>query len=93
MNATRYIFTPKGAERVLRQQVCGSMHRREKYEDLVMTSDEALGILQGCKALLRDTHVVYTSGRHGNAYINALHPWRTVLQLLRDLRASLRHRH
>jgi orotate phosphoribosyltransferase len=33
-------------------------------------ADRAARILAECDAVLRDIHVVYTSGRHGNAYVN-----------------------
>lgn len=41
-----------------------------------MNPSDLLRLLEGCQALLTDTHVVYTSGRHGDAYINkdAIYP-------------------
>jgi len=41
-----------------------------------MNETQAIEILQQHQSILRDTHVVYTSGRHGNAYINkdAIYP-------------------
>jgi orotate phosphoribosyltransferase len=41
-----------------------------------MSPAEPLAILAAHKAILRDTHVVYTSGRHGTTYVNkdAIYP-------------------
>jgi orotate phosphoribosyltransferase len=41
-----------------------------------MSPEEALSILTEHQAVLKDTHVVYTSGRHGSAYVNkdAIYP-------------------
>ena len=38
---------------------------------------DVLRLLEDTKAILVDTHVVYTSGRHGDAYVNkdALYPF------------------
>jgi orotate phosphoribosyltransferase len=36
----------------------------------VTAADRAAAILAEASAVLRDTHVVYTSGRHGSAYVN-----------------------
>lgn len=35
-----------------------------------MTSQTALVLLEGVEALIINSHVVYTSGRHGTAYVN-----------------------
>lgn len=45
---------------------------------------QALEIMREHRALLRDTHVVYTSGRHGNAYLNkdAVYPHPRAISLL-----------
>jgi orotate phosphoribosyltransferase len=42
----------------------------------MMTSDEVYRLLEGHNAIIRNTHVVYTSGKHGDAYVNkdALYP-------------------
>lgn len=49
-----------------------------------MTESEALEILQSHQAILRDTHVVFTSGRHGNAYVNkdAIYPATSAISKL-----------
>jgi orotate phosphoribosyltransferase len=49
-----------------------------------MTEDEIFRILEDHNAILRNTHVVYTSGKHGNAYINkdALYPDTAVVSKL-----------
>ncbi len=49
-----------------------------------MDSPDILELLQRHAAILRDTHVVYTSGRHGNAYVNkdAIYPHTEAVSLL-----------
>jgi orotate phosphoribosyltransferase len=49
-----------------------------------MTEEEVLTELQRHNAVIRDTHVVYTSGRHGSTYINkdGLYPDVTTLAQL-----------
>ena len=44
-----------------------------------MTEQEALTILRGAGAVIADSHIVYTSGKHGTAYVNkdALYPYIT----------------
>jgi orotate phosphoribosyltransferase len=41
-----------------------------------MTQDDVLAELEKHNAVIRNTHVVYTSGRHGNTYVNkdAIYP-------------------
>lgn len=35
-----------------------------------MTKEEVLDILGQCGAVIKDSHIVYTSGKHGSAYVN-----------------------
>jgi orotate phosphoribosyltransferase len=44
-----------------------------------MTDSELLALLQRVGALISDSHIVYTSGRHGSSYVNkdALYPYTT----------------
>lgn len=47
-----------------------------------MNSKKILKILEECHAITNDTHVVYTSGRHGSVYINkrAIYPYPHILR-------------
>ncbi len=49
-----------------------------------MKPEEVLGILKSCGALIADSHIVYTSGRHGDTYINkdAVYPHTAVISKL-----------
>ncbi|HYB61928.1 MAG TPA: phosphoribosyltransferase family protein [Methylomirabilota bacterium] len=49
-----------------------------------MTQDEVLRSLEEHNAIIRNTHVVYTSGRHGDTYINkdAIYPDTVALSAL-----------
>ena len=49
-----------------------------------MTQDEVLRSLEEHEAIIRNTHVVYTSGRHGDTYINkdAIYPDTVALSTL-----------
>ncbi len=53
-------------------------------------ASRALAILSGCGALLTDVHVVYTSGRHGAAYVNkdAVYPHTALVSELCGLLAA-----
>jgi len=35
-----------------------------------VTSSECLAIFEQTGALIRDSHLIYTSGRHGSTYVN-----------------------
>jgi orotate phosphoribosyltransferase len=52
----------------------------------MMGNGEVLGILESVGAVIRDSHLVYTSGRHGSAYINkdALYPHTNAVAELCD---------
>jgi len=49
-----------------------------------MDSKDVLEILRNCGALITDSHIVYTSGRHGDTYINkdAIYPHTAVTSKL-----------
>lgn len=51
-----------------------------------MNADAVLGLLEKVGALLRDSHLVYTSGRHGRAYVNkdAIYPHTALTSELCD---------
>ncbi len=44
-------------------------------------SSSALSVFESCGAIIRNSHLVYTSGRHGSAYVNkdALYPRTEVI--------------
>jgi orotate phosphoribosyltransferase len=51
-------------------------------------------LLESCGAVIRDSHVVYTSGRHGSAYVNkdAIYPHpRVVSRLCEWIATEFRH--
>src|SRR5689334_19241827 len=52
------------------------MLRRHYPKATYMNQADVLKILEEHKAMILNTHVVYTSGKHGNAYINkdAIYP-------------------
>jgi orotate phosphoribosyltransferase len=49
-----------------------------------MNAGDALKILEGVGAVIADSHIVYTSGKHGSAYVNkdALYPHTAKTSLL-----------
>jgi orotate phosphoribosyltransferase len=58
-----------------------------------VTSSEILGIFEKAGALIRNSHIVYTSGRHGSAYVNkdGLYPHTDLTsQLCREIAERLK---
>jgi orotate phosphoribosyltransferase len=55
-----------------------------------MTQPDPLAILVAHQAIIRDTHVVYTSGRHGQTYVNkdAIYPDTAAISTLCALMAE-----
>ncbi len=56
-----------------------------------MKEEEVLGILKRAGAIITDSHIVYTSGKHGSAYINkdAVYPY--TEEISRLCRAIAQH--
>ena len=59
-------------------------------EDLVETQQAALEVLASVNAIIADTHVVFASGLHGNAYVNkdAVYPYTDKIKWLCSLMAE-----
>lgn len=69
-------FTPhyfEQHERInfLWKEVCRRVQTLKEYiEKYVMTEQEVLQVLSEVGAVIIDNHIVYTSGKHGTAYVN-----------------------
>jgi orotate phosphoribosyltransferase len=61
---------------------CGPVERIRKERTL--NSQEILRILEAHHALIQNSHIVYTSGKHGSAYVNkdAIYPYTTAVSRL-----------